>query len=79
MVKAVEHAAAVLSNVGCVAETIRIAPVQDWYDVKIVIAKTELFNVHRRKLMTRPSDFGHNFLAHSLGELLFTGQDYMTS
>jgi len=79
MVKAVEKAATVLSDAGCVVEIARIAPIQDWYDVKIVIAETELFNVHRRNLMTRPSDFGQDFLARSLGALLFTGQDYVAA
>ena len=79
MVEATEKAAIALSNAGCIVETARIAPVQDWYDVKIVIAETELFNVHRRNLMTRPSDFGQDFLARSLGALLFTGQDYVAA
>jgi aspartyl-tRNA(Asn)/glutamyl-tRNA(Gln) amidotransferase subunit A len=79
IIKAVEQAAAALSGAGCVVEPARIAPVQDWYDVKIVIAETELFNVHRRNLMTRPSDFGQDFLARSLGALLFTGQDYVAA
>jgi hypothetical protein len=30
-------------------------------------------------LMTRPSDFGQDFLARSLGALLFTGQDYVAA
>jgi len=79
MIGAVEEAASVLSDAGCVVETARIAPVQDWYDVKIVIAETELFNVHRQNLMMRPSDFGQDFLARSLGALLFTGQDYVAA
>jgi aspartyl-tRNA(Asn)/glutamyl-tRNA(Gln) amidotransferase subunit A len=79
MIKAVERAATVLSDAGCVVETACIAPVQDWYDVKIVIAETELFNVHRQNLMMRPSDFGQDFLARSLGALLFTGQDYVAA
>ncbi len=29
--------------------------------------------------MTRPSDFGQDFLARSLGALLFTGQDYVAA
>ncbi|MCH9675327.1 MAG: amidase [Gammaproteobacteria bacterium] len=68
-----------LSGLGAVVEEARIAPVQDWYDVKIVIAESELFNVHRRNLMTRPLDFGQDFLARSLGALLFTGQDYVAA
>jgi len=78
-VAATEAAAEALSGLGAVVEEARIAPVQDWYDVKIVIAESELFNVHRRNLMTRPWDFGQDFLARSLGALLFTGQDYVAA
>ena len=78
-ITATEAAGAVLSGLGAVVETARIAPVQDWYDVKIVIAESELFNVHRRNLMTRPRDFGQDFLARSLGALLFTSQDYVAA
>ena len=79
MIAAVEQAAEVLSEAGCSVEVARIAPVSDWYDVKIVIAETELFNVHRRKLMISPNDFGQDFLARSLGALLFTAQDYVAA
>ena len=78
-IAATEAAAAALSGLGAVVEEARIAPVQDWYDVKIVIAESELFNVHRRNLMTRPRDFGQDFLARSLGALLFTSQDYVAA
>ena len=61
MVTACEHVAGVLAGLGAEVETARIAPVQDWYDVKITIAESELFNVHRRNLQTRPRDFGQDF------------------
>lgn len=79
MAAAVENAADALKRMGCVVDTARIAPVQYWYDVKITIAESELFNVHRRNLTTRPRDFGQDFLARSLGALLFTGQDYVAA
>ena len=78
-IAATEAAVAALSALGAIVETARIEPVQDWYDVKIVIAESELFNVHRRNLMTRPRDFGQDFLARSLGALLFTSQDYVAA
>ena len=78
-IAAVERAAAALAELGAVVGPARIAPVQDWYDVKIVIAESELFNVHRRNLVSRPRDFGQDFLARSLGALLFTGQDYVAA
>jgi len=76
---AMARTAEALASLGAVVETARIAPVQDWYDVKIVIAESELFNVHRTDLLTRPRDFGQDFLARSLGALLFTGQDYVAA
>lgn len=79
MAAAVEAAADALGDMGAKVDTARIAPAQDWYDVKIVIAESELFNVHRRDLMTKPRDFGQDFLARSLGALLFTGQDYVAA
>ncbi|MGZ0190113.1 MAG: amidase [Alphaproteobacteria bacterium] len=78
-VAATERAAEALRSLGATVEDAVIAPVQDWYDVKIVIAESELFNVHRRNLMTRPKDFGRDFLARSLGALLFTSQDYVAA
>lgn len=79
MIAAVETAADTLSRLGCHVETARIAPAQYWYDVKIVIAESELFNVHRQDLQSRTRDFGQDFLARSLGALLFTGQDYVAA
>ena len=79
MAKACEHVADVLASLGAEVETARIAPVQDWYDVKITIAESELFNVHRRNLQTRPRDFGQDFLARALGAVCFTAQDYVAA
>ena len=79
MIAVVENAAAVLADLGADVAEARIAPVQDYYDVKIVIAESELFNVHRQDLLSKPHDFGTDFLARSLGALLFTGQDYVAA
>ncbi len=79
MIAVVENAAAVLADLGADIGEARIAPVQDYYDVKIVIAESELFNVHRKDLLTNPHEFGTDFLARSLGALLFTGQDYVAA
>ena len=79
MVAACEHVGEVLRSLGAEVGTARIAPVQDWYDVKITIAETELFNVHRRNLRTRPRDFGHDFLSRALGAVCFTAQDYVAA
>ncbi|MCY4318799.1 MAG: amidase, partial [Alphaproteobacteria bacterium] len=79
MVGATEHMATVLHSLGASVGTARMPPVQDWYDVKIVIAESELFNVHRRDLQARPRDFGQDFLSRVLGAVCYTAQDYVAA
>jgi aspartyl-tRNA(Asn)/glutamyl-tRNA(Gln) amidotransferase subunit A len=79
MVAACEHMADVFRSLGASVETARMPPVQDWYDVKITIAESELFNVHRRDLQTRPRDFGQDFLSRALGAVCYTSQDYIAA
>ena len=79
MIAATEHLADVLRDLGAEVGVARMPPVRDWYDVKIVIAESELFNVHRRNLRTRPTDFGQDFLSRALGAVFFTGQDYVAA
>ena len=79
MVAACEHMAEVFRSLGASVETARMPPVQDWYDVKITIAESELFNVHRRDLQRRPRDFGQDFLSRALGAVCYTSQDYIAA
>ncbi len=67
----------VLSGLGAVCENVRLSPMQDYYDVKVVIAESELFSVHRKALCERPGDFGMDFLARALPACLFSGADYV--
>ncbi len=79
MARASEHMAEVFRDLGAEVATARIPSVQDWYDVKITIAESELFNVHRRTLQTRPRDFGQDFLSRALGAVCYTAQDYVAA
>ena len=79
MVAACEHMAEVFRSLGAGVETARMPPMQDWYDVKITIAESELFNVHRRDLQRRPHDFGQDFLSRALGAVCYTSQDYVAA
>lgn len=79
MVATVEAAADALADLGATVEPARIAPLQNWYDVKIAIAETELLSGHRADLVTRPHDFGTDFLVRTLGAVLFTAQDYVSA
>ena len=66
-----------LNGLGAICQDVRMAPLQEYYDVKVVIAESELFSVHREALAERPGDFGADFLARSLPACLFTGADYV--
>lgn len=67
----------VLNGLGAICQDVRMAPLQEYFDVKVVIAESELFSIHRKGLSVRPGDFGTDFLARSLPACLFTGADYV--
>ena len=74
---ALEAAYDVLRKLGATLEDVRIRPAQDYYDVKITGAESELYAVHEPVLRQRLADFGEDFLGRSLGALLMTGADYV--
>ena len=74
---ALEAALLVLSGLGARVETIRTYPLQRFYDVKNIIAKSEVFAVHQRRLTESPDDFGADFLALTLPGCLFSSTDYV--
>ena len=74
---AMEVALAVLTDLGASLEDARMRPMQDYCDVKIVIAESELFALHHQDFMTRPGDFCVDFLGRSLPAVLFSGSDYV--
>ena len=61
--KAMEAALAVLRGLGAELEECRVRPLGAYYDVKIIIAETEIFSVHQRALIARPGEFGADFRA----------------
>jgi aspartyl-tRNA(Asn)/glutamyl-tRNA(Gln) amidotransferase subunit A len=67
----------VLRRLGASLEDVRLRPLQDYYDVKIVIAESELYAVHEPELRKRPSAFGRDFLGRALGACLFGAADYV--
>jgi aspartyl-tRNA(Asn)/glutamyl-tRNA(Gln) amidotransferase subunit A len=69
----------VLRDLGAILEDAEIRPAQDYYDVKLVGAESEVYAVHETVLQTRLADFGEDFLGRSLGALFMTGADYMQS
>jgi aspartyl-tRNA(Asn)/glutamyl-tRNA(Gln) amidotransferase subunit A len=75
--KAMETALGVLRGLGAELEECRVRPLGAYYDVKIIIAETEIFSVHQRDLIARPGEFGADFRARALPAVLFTANDYV--
>jgi aspartyl-tRNA(Asn)/glutamyl-tRNA(Gln) amidotransferase subunit A len=74
---ALEAAFAVLRSLGATLGEVRLRPAQDYYDVKVTIAESELLAVHERALRTRPGAFGEDFLGRVLPAVLISGRDYI--
>jgi aspartyl-tRNA(Asn)/glutamyl-tRNA(Gln) amidotransferase subunit A len=74
---ALEQAYGVLRSLGAVLEDAAIRPAQDYYDVKITTAESEIYAVHEHKLRARASDFGEDFLGRTLAAVLIGAPDYV--
>jgi aspartyl-tRNA(Asn)/glutamyl-tRNA(Gln) amidotransferase subunit A len=74
--KAMESALGVLTRLGAKVCTIRMRPLQSYYDVKTLITKPEVFAAHRRNLIARTEDFGADFLGMTLPGCLIQPADY---
>ena len=72
-----DGALAVLRELGARVETIRLRPLQEYTDVRTLIAEIELFAVHHGNLMTRIDEFGSDLLRKMLPACLFQGVDYV--
>jgi aspartyl-tRNA(Asn)/glutamyl-tRNA(Gln) amidotransferase subunit A len=75
--KAMEASLDVLRRLGAQLEDCRVRPLAAYYDVKIIIAETEIFSVHQPNLVARPGDFGADFRTRALPAVLFTANDYV--
>ena len=74
---ALEAALGVLRSLGAELGEARLRPAQDYYDVKVTIAESELLAVHEAALRTRPGDFGEDFLGRVLPAVLIGARDYV--
>ena len=74
---ALDEAFAVLRSLGATLGDARLRPAQDYYDVKVTIAESEMLAVHEYPLRTRPGDFGEDFLGRVLPAVLISGRDYI--
>jgi aspartyl-tRNA(Asn)/glutamyl-tRNA(Gln) amidotransferase subunit A len=75
--KAMDVALDVLRRLGARLEECRVRPLASYFDVKIIIAESEIFCVHQKNLIARPKDFGADFRSRVLPSVLFTASDYV--
>src|SRR5262252_5348133 len=75
--RAMDGALDVLSRLGAELEECRVRPLASYFDVKIIIAESEIFSVHQKNLIARPKDFGADFRSRVLPSVLFTAHDYV--
>ncbi len=74
---AMDVALDVLRRLGAELEECRVRPLASYFDVKIIIAESEIFSVHQTNLISRPKDFGADFRLRVLPSVLFTAHDYV--
>ena len=74
---AMDAALDVLRRLGATLEECRVRPLSQYFDVKIVIAESEIFSVHQQNLIARPTDFGADFRSRVLPSVLFGASDYV--
>ncbi|MBI3069336.1 MAG: amidase [Betaproteobacteria bacterium] len=75
--QAMDSALDILCRLGATLEDVRMRPLQDYYDVKLIIAETEAFCIHQKTLMERAGDFGADFLGRAAVACLFQAGDYL--
>jgi aspartyl-tRNA(Asn)/glutamyl-tRNA(Gln) amidotransferase subunit A len=52
---------------------------QDYMDVKVVLAETEIFGVQQQGLTERPHDYGRDFLTRILPAVMFQSLDFLAA
>jgi aspartyl-tRNA(Asn)/glutamyl-tRNA(Gln) amidotransferase subunit A len=75
--RAMEDALSVFRDLGATVSDARARPMGEGFDVKVIIAESEIFSIHHADLMSRPGDFGRDFLGRALPACLFQSVDYV--
>src|SRR6059036_763834 len=75
--RAMDGALDVLRGLGAELEECLVRPLGSYFDVKIIIAESEIFSVHQKNLVARPKNFGADFRSRALPSVLFTASDYV--
>jgi len=76
---ALEEALHTLHALGATLEDCRMPPLRAFNDVKVILAESEVINVHLPDLRRRAGEFGADMRTRMLPALLFSAQDYVTA
>ena len=77
MARAMDDAIDVLKRLGARVGTARMRSREAYNDVKMVIAKAEIVEIHGKAMRERLQDFGADFIGRNLPGFLFTAADYV--
>ena len=77
MARAMDDAIDVLKRLGARIGTARMRSRAAYNDVKMVIAKAEIVEIHGKDMRERLQDFGADFIGRNLPGFLFTAADYV--
>jgi aspartyl-tRNA(Asn)/glutamyl-tRNA(Gln) amidotransferase subunit A len=75
--RAMDDAIEVLHRLGARIGAARMRSREAYNDVKMVIAKSEIVEIHGRDMRERLQDFGADFIGRNLPGFLFTAADYV--
>ena len=75
--RSLEEAVKVFEGLGATVGTCRIRPVQDGFDIKVIIAESEIFSIHQESLIRSPGKYGRDFLGRALPACVFQSADYV--
>lgn len=75
--RSLEEAVKVFEGLGATVSTCRIRPVQDGFDIKVIIAESEIFSIHQESLIRSPGKYGRDFLGRALPACVFQSADYV--
>lgn len=76
---ALDKALRTLRELGATLEECRIRPLRDFNDVKVILAESEIVNIHLHDLRQNPGGFGAENRSRMLPALLFSAQDYVSA
>lgn len=75
--RAMENSLEVLRDLGAKLEVVRLRPLQEYYDVRNIIALSELMAVQHRDLIDNTHQYCLDFLGRGLAACLFQSLDYV--